>query len=87
MIEGILITEKGLIEVGFIDDEYKNFLLKPKSDVLLSDSKKIEYGYILHKNKIYLCKYLHSKENFRLKRAGTGRVLTEVYSLSFDGIP
>lgn len=83
MIEGILITKKGLIEIGFVDDKYKNFLLKPKSDVLLPDSTKIEYGYILHNNKIYLCKYSHSKENFRLERAGTGIVLTEVYSLTF----
>lgn len=39
MIEGILITKKGLIEVGFVDNKFTNFILKVKSDSLLSEHR------------------------------------------------
>lgn len=81
MIEGILITDLGLIEIGFVDD--KSFLLKAKSDSLLRDNSSIEYGFVLKDNKIYSCKYSHSKFNYQRKIAGTGILLTEVFSMTF----
>lgn len=84
MIEGILITKKGLIEIGFVDDDFKSFLLKPKSNSLLSENREIEYGFVVRDNKIYSCKYCYSKNDYEQRRAGTGIVLVEVYSLIFQ---
>lgn len=82
-MEGILITKKGLLEVGFIDDTFEYFLIKAKSDSFLDDIREVRYGFVLVNNKIYSCKYGHSKENYHRKIVGTGIVLAEVYSINF----
>lgn len=82
MIEGILITKSGLLEIGFIENDDINFLIKrPKTQDMLGYSEEVQEGFVLSNNKIYTCKYKFSKRDYLNKVAGTGIVLTEVYKI------